>query len=146
MRYIFIFLTLLTVAVSAQVAPQVDSLDSRKPMSFVEELPKFPGGEVALLKFMRDSTRYPAEAREKEIEGTVSLQFVILKDGSISDITVKRDIGGGTAQEAIRMVQSKPRWTPAQLNGEPVACYFLLPVIFTDDHDEHHSGRRKKNK
>ncbi len=96
----------------------------------VQKPPTFPGGEKELLKFLAENIQYPALARENNIQGNVALTFVVNKDGQVSDITVLRDIGGGCGKEALRVMNSMPRWSPGEANGHPVKVRFTLPVRF----------------
>lgn len=96
----------------------------------VNKMPAFPGGERDLLLYLAKNIVYPAIARENNIQGTVALSFVINKDGSISDVTVLKEIGGGCAKEAVRVVQGMPKWSPGEANGHPVKVRFVLPVRF----------------
>lgn len=97
---------------------------------FVEENPSFPGGEEALYSFLRDNIKYPQLARENNITGKVFVQFVVEKDGSISNAKVMRDIGGGCGQEALRVVKAMPKWKPGKQRGKAVRAQFNLPVSF----------------
>ena len=101
----------------------------------VEQMPEFPGGEDALAEFLRNHIRYPAIARENSIQGTVFLQFVVGRDGSISDVKVLNNplLGGGCEEEAIRVVKSMPKWRPGRQNGQAVLVYFNLPIRFKLD-------------
>jgi periplasmic protein TonB len=110
--------------------PVIEEPKEQKPMMFVSQMPVFPGGDAALMAYLNKNIRYPGAARENGIEGTVMLQFVVGTDGSISEIKVLRDIGGGTAEEAIRVVKSMPKWTPGNNNGTTVPVYYNLPVTF----------------
>jgi len=114
----------------SNVPVTVDEPAPTKPVMFVEKMPAFPGGEDALRTYLGKSIKYPPAARENGIEGTVVLQFVVNTDGSISDIKVLRDIGGGCADEAIRVVKNMPKWSPGNNNGVAVPVYFNLPVTF----------------
>lgn len=96
----------------------------------VNKLPSFPGGERELLLFLAQNIEYPPLARENNIQGVVALSFVIGKDGSIGDVTVLKDIGGGCAKEAVRVVKEMPKWSPGEANGHPVKVRFVLPVRF----------------
>jgi protein TonB len=97
---------------------------------YVEQMPEFPGGQAELLKYLQKNLRYPAAARENGIEGKVVLQFVVDEGGKISEIQTVRDIGGGCAEESIRVVRSMPPWKPGKQNGNAVKVYFKLPVTF----------------
>jgi len=111
---------------------QQQVVEEPKPQIFtyVEQMPDFPGGQTELMKFLQKNLRYPPAARENGIEGRVVLQFVVDESGNISDIQVLRDIGGGCADEAIRVVKMMPPWKPGKQNGNPVKVYFKLPVTF----------------
>ncbi len=96
--------------------------------TFVEEYPEFPGGDKALREFILNNLNYPEIARKSGITGTVYVQFVVEKDGSISDVKVVRGIGGGCDEEAVRVVKSMPKWKPGKQRGMPVRVYFTLPI------------------
>jgi len=97
----------------------------------VEEQPSFPGGEEARMKFFLENMKYPEEAMETGIQGTVFLTFVVEDDGSITDVKILRGIGGGCDAEAIRVVQAMPKWIPGKQRGIPVRVQFNLPIKFT---------------
>lgn len=97
---------------------------------FVEEQPQFPGGEEALYTYLHDNIKYPQLARDNNITGKVFVQFVVEKDGSISNAKVMRDIGGGCGNEALRVVKSMPKWKPGKQQGRAVRAQFNLPVAF----------------
>lgn len=99
-------------------------------MVTVQKPPTFPGGEHALLKFLADNIQYPPLARENNIQGIVALSFVVSKDGRVTDVSVLKDIGGGCGKEAVRVVQSMPKWSPGEANGHAVKVRFTLPVKF----------------
>jgi|JI71714BRNA_FD_contig_123_38840_length_3391_multi_4_in_0_out_0_5 periplasmic protein TonB len=96
----------------------------------IQKMPSFPGGEAELQKFLRDNINYPAIARENNIQGTAALSFVVGKDGTISNVTILKDPGGGCGKEAVRVVNSMPKWAPGEANGNPVKVKFTLPVRF----------------
>jgi protein TonB len=109
--------------------PVVDP-DEGKVWTFVEEMPTFPGGEEALMKHLA-SAKYPAIARENNIQGRVYISFVVDKDGKIKDAKVLRGIGGGCDEEALRVVKNMPDWKPGKQNGRPVQVQYQVPVNFT---------------
>lgn len=96
----------------------------------VEVEPEFPGGMDSLYAWIARNTKYPRLARENNIEGTVYVQFVIEKDGSISNVTLLRDIGYGCGKEALRVVNSMPKWKPGRQRGKPVRARYNLPIKF----------------
>ena len=96
----------------------------------IQKPPSFPGGERELLKYLAENIKYPPLARENNIQGSVALSFVIQKDGSVSDVSVLKDIGGGCGKEAVRVVNGMPKWSPGEANGHPVKVRYTLPVRF----------------
>jgi protein TonB len=96
----------------------------------VEQMPQFPDGEAALFKFINDNIKYPAVARENGIEGKVFVKFIVEADGSVTNVEVVRDIGGGCGEEAMRVVKKFPKWNPGKQRGRPVRVFFNLPVQF----------------
>ena len=93
-------------------------------------MPEFPGGMEAMYSFLRNELQYPAVARVNNIQGTVLLEFVVEKDGSISNAKPLVSLYPECDAEAIRIVNKMPKWKPAKQNGKPVRCYFNLPIRF----------------
>jgi Gram-negative bacterial TonB protein C-terminal len=92
----------------------------------IEVRPEFPGGIKKFYEFIGKNFQTPNQAAGQS--GKIFTQFVIEKDGTLSDIKIIRDIGYGTAQEAIRVLQLCPKWSPAEQNGKKVRCIFSLPI------------------
>lgn len=103
-----------------------------EPLSFVEEIPEYPGGMAALRKYFTDNLAYPASAKEAGIEGKCYLQFVVSKTGEISNVKVLRGVPDCKEcnEEAERLVKAMPKWKPGKQNGKAVDCFFHLPVAF----------------
>ena len=99
----------------------------------VDEMPKFPGGEQAMFKFISENVKYPQKAKDKNISGRVFVNFVVEKDGSVDEVKVLRSIGGGCDEEAVRVVKSMPKWTPGKQKGEPVRVSYIIPFVFKLD-------------
>jgi TonB family protein len=97
---------------------------------FVEQMPEFPGGQEAMMKFITKNINYPQIAIENGISGKVYAKFVVGRDGTIRDIKILRDIGGGCGQEVKRLIKSMPNWKPGMQGGKAVPVYFTLPVSF----------------
>ena len=97
---------------------------------YPEVLPEFPGGEKAMLKWLGSNVKYPALAAENNIQGRVMVSFVVERDGSVSNVKVDRGVDPSLDKEAVRLVQSMPKWKPGMYNGKPVRCRFRLPVTF----------------
>ena len=96
----------------------------------VEKDPEFPGGIEALYKYLAENIKYPEQAKTEGVQGKVYVSFVIEADGSVTNANVIRSIGGGCDEEALRVVQAMPKWTPGMQHGQPVRVQFNLPVIF----------------
>jgi protein TonB len=98
--------------------------------TLVEKQPQFPGGESAMFQFLTENLRYPTLAKENGIEGRVVVSFVVEKDGSLTDLKIVKDIGGGCGEEALRLMQAMPKWVPGQQHGRVVRVAYTLPVSF----------------
>ncbi len=96
----------------------------------VEKQPVFPGGTTALMKFLGDNIKYPVIAQENGIQGRVITNFVVERDGSISDVQVVRGQDPSLDREAVRVIKTMPKWTPGQQRGKAVRVRFTLPVVF----------------
>ncbi|MFB6341011.1 energy transducer TonB [Saccharicrinis sp. FJH62] len=95
-----------------------------------EDMPSFPGGEMAMMSYLSNIIRYPAEAQKKGIQGRVYVNFVIKKDGTIKNIKVIRGVHQSLNEEAVRVVKNMPKWIPGKVNGIPVNVSFMLPINF----------------
>ncbi len=97
----------------------------------VEQMPQFPGGPQALFKFLSENVKYPAIAKENRIQGRVICQFIINKDGSITDVEVVRSGGDPSLdKEAVRVLKAMPNWIPCRQQGKPVRVKYTVPVNF----------------
>ena len=97
----------------------------------VESMPEFPGGQQALFKYLGENVKYPVIAQENGIQGRVVCQFVVNKDGSIVDVVVVRSSGDASLdKEAIRVINSMPKWKPGKQRGKPVRVKYTVPVNF----------------
>ena len=97
----------------------------------VEDDPEFPGGLSALSQYLASNIKYPQLAKENNITGKVFVSFVVEKDGSVGQVKILRDIGGGCGAEAVRVVKAMPKWKPGKQRGKPVRTQFNLPVDFS---------------
>ena len=104
--------------------------DPEKVYEAVDESPSFPGGLDALMKYLASNIQYPREAVKSKIQGKVILQFVVERDGSIGDLSVRQGVDPRLDAEAMRVVRSMPTWTPGKKDGKVVRCRFILPVVF----------------
>ncbi len=96
----------------------------------VEQMPKFPGGDQAMFKFLSDNIKYPVKAQVKGTQGRVICQFVIDIDGVIQDVTVVRSVDPDLDAEAVRVIKSMPKWTPGKQRGQAVRVRYTMPVNF----------------
>jgi TonB family protein len=96
----------------------------------VEQKPQFPGGQQALMQYLSANINYPKRAREQGVDGRVIVQFIVKKDGSISQIKVVKGLGSGLDEEAIRLVESMPNWQPGVQGGSKVNVQHTLPIKF----------------
>ena len=110
-------------------APQTVVSDDQT-FSVVEQMPEYPGGMRAGLEFMARNLRYPTKAREAGKQGRVIVQFVVRKDGSLSDFKVLCPVDPWLDAEAIRVISTMPKWKPGMQDGKPVSVKFTLPVTF----------------
>lgn len=107
----------------------------------VEYMPHFPGGESALMEYLKKNIRYPVGAALRGVEGRVVVQFVVTATGDVADIKVVRSIDEELDNEAVRVCRHLPRFEPGRLeNGDPVNVWYALPVRFTlPEHDRPHN-------
>ena len=96
----------------------------------VEQMPQFPGGEVALMKFLQSHINYPPMASENGVQGRVVVQFVVDKTGRVGEVTIARSVDKDLDKEAVRVCKSLPKFTPGRQNGQPVSVWYTLPVTF----------------
>lgn len=122
------------VAIEVYVPPareEEEEVVETEIFTVVESMPEFPGGAEAMMAFIAKNMKYPPMARESGIQGRVFVNFVVEPNGSVSNVKVLRGIGGGCDEEAIRVVESMPKWTPGRQRGKAVRVSFNLPVRFT---------------
>ena len=111
--------------------PDIDTtVDVDEVYIVPEKTPEFPGGEEALYEFLAKNIHYPQGAKENNIQGKVYIQFVVERDGSITNHKVLRDIGGGCGEEAMRVVKMMPKWKPGEIRGREVRVQYVLSVRF----------------
>jgi TonB family protein len=101
----------------------------------VEDMPEFPGGELALHKWIANEIKYPVIAQENGIQGKVYVTFVIGKDGSVSNANVARGVDSSLDKEALRVVNALPKWKPGKQRGKQVNVSYTLPIEFKLQHN-----------
>lgn len=114
---------------AAIIKPTADP-DSSKIFGAAEEMPSFPGGEKALMQYIKDNTYYPKEMCEGAAQGRVMVGFVINEDGSISDVKVLRSLTPECDEVAVKIVNGMPKWNPGKQNGKAVKTKYTVPVSF----------------
>jgi protein TonB len=96
----------------------------------VEDQPIPQGGMQEFYKFVSENLKFPAKAAHMGIEGRVFIEFIVEKDGSLTDIKVARGIGGGCDEEAVRVISAAPKWNPGKQRGRPVRVRMIMPITF----------------
>jgi len=100
------------------------------PYTIVEQMPEYPGGEDALRKYLSTAVKYPRIATENGVQGKVFVNFVVDKNGSISNVKVLRGVDSALDQEAVRVIKAMPKWIPGKQNGETVRVSYTIPINF----------------
>ena len=118
-----------TVAPDSVAAP-TDSVAKDEVFMVAEQMPEFPGGMKELLKFLQDNLKYPENAMKKNVQGRVIVQFVVEKDGTPTEFNVVRSVDPDLDAEALRVLQTMPKWKPGMQRGEVVRVKFTVPVSF----------------
>ena len=113
--------------------PVVVEQEKDVPFVLVEQMPKFPGGENAMFKYISDNIVYPKAAQKSGIAGTVYIFFIIDKKGNVTSTEVRRGVKGGEElnAEALRVIKEMPQWEPGYQNGKPVSVQLTVPIKFT---------------
>ena len=96
----------------------------------VEEMPKFPGGDLALIQWINKNVKYPAIAQQNDIQGKVYVAFVVDRDGSVTNVRILRSVDPSLDQEALRVVTDMPIWQPGKQRGIPVKVSYTVPIKF----------------
>ena len=119
------------VVIAPPVEAPVEEEEEEVIFMVVETMPEFPGGQQALFKYLGENVKYPVIAQENGIQGRVICQFVVNKDGSIVDVVVVRSSGEPSLdKEALRVINSMPKWKPGKQRGKPVRVKYTVPVNF----------------
>ena len=105
---------------------ELDALDQK----VVEQLPEFPGGAVALMKWLTSNLRYPQYARQRKVQGRVVTQFIVNTDGSLSDLKVVESVEPSLDREALRVLRMMPSWKAGQIDQKPCRTMVCIPIVF----------------
>ena len=117
------------------VAPVIETKkeeeeEEQQVFFIVEDMPEFPGGELALRKYIANAIKYPVIAQENGIQGKVYVTFVVGRDGSIQDARIARGVDPSLDKEALRVVNTLPKWKPGKQRGQPVRVSYTVPINF----------------
>ena len=112
------------------VAVEEEEPEEQTIFEVVENMPDFPGGQAALMQYLAKNIKYPTIAQENGTQGRVIVQFVVNKDGSIVDAKVVRSVDPYLDKEALRVINTMPKWKPGMQRGKPVRVKFTVPVMF----------------
>ncbi len=134
-----------TKAAPAEKTPQAhvsgSEAQSAKPIfTVVESMPRYPGGDAELFRYLNQTVKYPVEAQAQGIEGRVICAFIVSEDGTINDVNVVRSVHESLDKEAIRVVKSMPLWEPGRQRGQTVSVKYTLPIQFRLAGDASSSG------
>lgn len=110
--------------------PPKHVVEETKIFTVVEQMPMYPGGDGALMGYLRDNIHYPTVAAENGVQGRVVVGFVVERDGSITDVKILRGVDPSLDREAMRVVKNMPKWTPGKQNGSAVRVKYQVPVSF----------------
>ncbi|RRD02085.1 energy transducer TonB [Prevotella sp. OH937_COT-195] len=118
------------IKVEPEPTVEVQQKVAIKVFDVVEQMPSFPGGQSALMQYLANNIKYPTLAEENGVQGRVIVQFVVSKDGSISNVRVVKSVDPSLDKEAARVVNSMPKWIPGKQNGQEVNVKYTVPVTF----------------
>lgn len=113
-----------------ELREQTEEENTNKVLDECEQMPEFPGGTAALMRYLSENMKYPVEAQENGIQGRVVVSFIVETDGSISNIQVARSVAPSLDAEAVRVVSSMPKWYPGMNKGHYVRVKYNVPVTF----------------
>ncbi len=113
-----------------QLPEAVDMYDAPVDVRVVEDLPQFPGGAVAFMKWLTRNLKYPANAQDKKVQGRVMAQFIVNKDGSISDLQLIEKLDPWCDREALRVLRMMPKWEPGIMDAKPCRTMVAIPIYF----------------
>ena len=119
-----------SIKFTAPVIKKDEEAEPEKVFDMVEQMPTFPGGQQELMAYLGKNIKYPTIAQENGTQGRVIIQFVVERDGTISDVHIARGVDPYLDKEAVRVVQSMPKWIPGKQNGKAVRVKFTVPVMF----------------
>ena len=122
--------TLIDVAPVVSAKEEKEEEGASEVFFIVEDMPEFPGGDLALRAYIANQIKYPVIAQENGIQGKVYVTFVVGKDGSVSNATIARGVDASLDKEALRVVSTLPKWKPGKQRGKPVNVSYTVPINF----------------
>ena len=118
-------------AESAEDTAQIKNVEStEKTFEVVEQMPTFSGGDAALMKYLSENIKYPKAAEKAGEQGRVVVNFIVEKDGAISNVNVVRSVTPTLDAEAVRVIKAMPKWVPGKQDGQSVRVKYNVPVSF----------------
>ena len=141
-----IILFSLVLLFSTAIFGQTDKKNNETIFTTTEVMPEFPGGMEALYTFITQEIVYPQDAREHGVTGTVLVQFVIEKDGSVSNAETVVPLYPSIDRESVRTIMAMPKWNPGMSEGRPIRCYFQIPLVFKMSKKEIKAARKQAKK
>lgn len=130
MKKAILFIVLIFGNLTVFAQTDTAKIQESKVFTIVEQMPEFPGGDAALLKFLQNNIQYPSLERDNDIQGRVIVGFTVFEDGTVGDVNVKRGVSKGLDEEAVRVVKKLPNFKPGKQQGKPVNVYYSLPIVY----------------
>ena len=129
---LMILFTIFCFGVASAQKPMKVKVQTKteKVYDVVEQMPSFPGGQAKLMRYLAENAKYPQDAYEETYGGRVIVQFVVEKDGSISNVEILKSVFPSLDEEAMRLVKEMPHWNPGKQNNKPVRVKYTVPVSF----------------
>ncbi|MCD8042608.1 MAG: energy transducer TonB [Tannerellaceae bacterium] len=114
----------------SRISTEISLQEGETVFTAVDQMPRFPGGEDELMKFINTNIVYPASAKETEIQGRVVVNFIVEKDGTLSNFKVVRSVSEDLDNEAINVLKKMPAWNPGEQSGKKVRVKYTMPIVF----------------
>ena len=121
----------LLVSLNARANNARDTIRTDSVYFTADVMPSFPGGPAEYVKFLTKNIKYTKQMKLTRVQGKVIMQFIVEKDGTLTNFKVTKGPGGGTTEEAVRVMQKSPKWKPGVKDGKPVRVQYGAPIEFT---------------
>ncbi|WP_337486179.1 energy transducer TonB [Prevotella sp.] len=129
--FVAVLSVLATSHAFSQSNQQAKETEETKSSQVVEEMPVFPGGEKALVAYLKENLKYPSVPAENGVQGRVIVLFKVEADGSLTDVRIGRSVDPWIDREALRLVKAMPKWIPGKQDGKPVPVKFQVSITFS---------------